>query len=301
MLSIVTTSFNSSSTINEFILRSLSSVEDLKITAFEIIVVDDGSDSFELNQIERILSGYEFVRFVKLTRNFGHHQALLRGLEISRGDRVFLIDSDLEEDPRWLPSFMSKMQETAADVVYGVQRKRRGNFLEVISGRLYYWLVNTILGIGIPNNFMTVRLMKRSYVDNLTSHREYNVNLAGLMVITGHSQVELQLNKVRIRKGDYSVSKKFQIVFNSVTSFSERPLIILFGLGCFISILTWVQIIALVVARFIFYKPLEGWLSLFVAIQFFGGLSLIANGIVGLYVSKIFTEVKARPRTLELD
>jgi putative glycosyltransferase len=78
-------------------------------------------------------------------------------------------------------------------------------------------------------------------------------------------------------------------------------LIILFGLGCFISILTWVQIIALVVARFIFYKPLEGWLSLFVAIQFFGGLSLIANGIVGLYVSKIFTEVKARPRTLELD
>lgn len=301
MISIVTTSFNNSSTLDSFIQKLFAALEARGLNEYEIIIVDDGSRDDEVESIEKIISRYDCIIFRKLSRNFGHHPALLRGLELSKGEEIFLIDSDLEEDPAWLGLFVDTLRNSSYDVVYGVQESRRGSIFEVVSGNLYYWIINNILGMKIPRNFMTVRLMKRNYVDNLLKHGEFNVNLAGLMSITGHNQFELKLKKHRLRKSSYTFSKKIQIVVNSITSFSERPLLLVLSSGVIISLLAWLEIAMLLIARFVYFKPLAGWLSIFVAVQFFGGLILLSNGFIGLYVAKIFSEVKNRPRTLELD
>ena len=299
-LSIVTTTFNNSSTIEKFLLDCSETLDLLKVNDFEVIVIDDGSEVNEAVQTQEICNSFEKVQLVLLTRNFGHHAALLRGLEQAKGKLIFLIDSDLEEKVAWLEHLLIALNDESIDVAYGVQESRRGGFFERASGALFYWMMKKFMGVAIPKNFMTVRLMRRGYVDNLLKHRELNLNLSGLLLITGHKQVPIKFKKERLRRGSYSLGKKVDIFVNAVTSFSEYPLKLVFKLGVFVLISLIIETIILVTRWLFLSGSPDGWLSIFLVVQLFGGLSLLSIGTVGIYLSKIFLEVKGRPRTLDL-
>lgn len=296
-LSVVTTMFRSSAFIIEF--HRLASQAAAGITSsYEIIFVNDGSPDDSLEKARTLVLADFHVRVIDLSRNFGHHRAIMVGLEDARGAKIFLIDSDLEEDPLTLSDFFNEMTRTQADVVYGVQQARKGSMVRNLGGAWFWSLFNHISEVKIPPNVITSRLMTRRYVDSLLRFRERELFLAGIFALTGFRQVALSVKKgVRIGTS-YTISKRFALLINAITSFSSRPLILVFYIGFFISIVAGIVALILI-ARVLFLGDfLLGWPSVIVSIWLMGGVSMFCIGLVGFYLSKVFQEVKERPLSI---
>jgi putative glycosyltransferase len=299
-LSIVSTLYSSASHLEEFCRRASDAARQLT-QDFEIVLVNDGSPDRSLDVALDVRRRNAHVKVVDLARNFGHHKAMMTGLSHARGDLVFLIDSDLEESPELLSAFFAEMQRTGADVVYGVQSKRRGNAFERATGAMYYTLFNAITSQPIPRNLVTVRLMTQRYVRALVAHQEREIMIAGLWTITGFTQTPLPVEKRHKGASSYSVRRKITHLVNSVTSFSSMPLVFIFYLGLSISAFAGVFGLYLVIRRLFFGVLLEGWPSLIVSVWFLGGLTLLSLGVIGVYLAKVFMEVKQRPYTIVRD
>jgi len=165
-LSIVTTMYHSAPYIEEFYERVSKAAK--KITGdYEIIFVNDGSPDNALDIAVALHEKDSRVIVVDLSRNFGHHRAMMTGLGYARGEKVFLIDCDLEEEPELLATFHEKFTKDGCDVVYGVQKTRKGGAFERITGNLFYTVFNRLSGIRMPHNLVTARLMSGRYVKSL--------------------------------------------------------------------------------------------------------------------------------------
>jgi putative glycosyltransferase len=235
---------------------------------------------------------------VDLSRNFGHHKALMTGLLHSRGDLVFLIDADLEEDPAWLSMFDEGMRATHADVMYGVQRSRKGGWLERVTGALFYGVFNRVLTFPFPRNVVTARLMTRRYVNALVQHQDREINLAGLWAITGFDQRALDVNKGKRGGSSYGIRRRISVFVNAITSFSNRPLLYIFQLGIGVILLSIAAGIVLLYKSFTGGIGVPGWASIMVSIWFLGGVTIFCVGVIGIYLAKVFTETKNRPYTV---
>lgn len=296
-LSIVTTLYCSEPHLEEFYSRMCAVAE--KVTnSFEIILVNDGSPD---NSLEIALSIYKKdprVRVIDLSRNFGHHKAIMTGLAHVRGDLVFLIDCDLEERPELLDQFCLVFDNPGADVVYGVQQARKGGVFERITGRIFYALFNLLSSYPVPPNQMVARLMNRRYVTSLVEHKDREIFLAGLWAITGFKQVPVIVEKHSKGSSTYTLRRKLSLLINSITSFSNKPLLFIFYLGCCIVLLSGTAALYLIIERLFFGMLLTGWPSLIVSVWLLGGLTIFCVGVIGIYLSKVFTETKQRPYTV---
>jgi putative glycosyltransferase len=296
-LSIVTTLYKSAAYVEEFHRRASAAAQ--RITdSYEIVMVDDGSPDNSLDIACAIARTDNRVRVIELSRNFGHHKAMMTGIGHAQGELCFLIDSDLEEDPPVLLEFFEKMNSSDADVVYGFQDQRKGGFGERISGSVAYRLFNALLSHPIPQNHITVRLMKRDYVNSLLMHREQETVIGGLWVITGFRQIGIPVDKKGRNETTYSYWHRWLKMIDSVTSFSEKPLVAIFYLGIAISGLSTLVGIALLVHKIVFRGAVEGWVSVMLSVWFLGGLLIFCVGVIGIYISKIFIETKNRPYTI---
>ncbi len=296
-LSIVTTVYYSASFLQEFYTRASTTAKRMS-DDYEIVFVNDGSPDNSLEIAVNLFASDVHVRVIDLSRNFGHHKAIMTGLAHAKGDLIFLVDSDLEEDPEWLEPFGNELKQTDADVVYGIQQKRKGDWFERITGEAFYSLFNLLSDISVPRNVVTARLMTRRYVANLVEHRDREVFLLGLWVLTGFKQVPLTVQKQSLGRTTYNLGRKIDVLINSITSFTNRPLILIFYLGTVISVIAGIAALSLVIRRLLFGIFLEGWLSLIVSLWLLGGLIIWCIGIIGIYLSKIFTETKDRPYTV---
>ena len=296
-LSIVATLYQSAPHLQEFYARSCAAAS--KITeSFEIVLVNDGSPDNSLEIARMLVQKDPRVRVVDLSRNFGHHKAMMTGLTHSRGDLVFLVDSDLEEEPELLTAFYEKLQTTGADVVYGVQQKRKGKAFERFSGTLYFRAFNLFSSYPIPPNHLTARLMTRRYVDQLVKHQESEFVMSALWVLTGFNQVPVIVRKHSKPSSSYGMRRKIAHLVNAITSSSNKPLVLIFYLGCLILVASSVAALDLIVRRLFFGALLQGWASLIVSVWLLGGLTIFCLGLIGIYLAKIFTEVKRRPYTI---
>jgi putative glycosyltransferase len=298
-LSIVTTLYHSVPYLHEFYAR-VSAAAKAVTNDYEIIFVNDGSPD---NSSETVLSFLENgrddrVRLIDLSRNFGHHKAIMTGLNYAKGDLVFLIDCDLEEAPELLEEFYLIMQNAKADVVYGVQLSRKGAWFEKISGELFWNLFNLISSHSVVPNQLTARLMKRAYVANLLQNGEREVFLAGLYALTGFTQKPVIVKKHSKGISTYTFRKKVALFVNAITAFSAAPLVFNFYLGLIIILLSLISALYLVFRSLVFGDYIMGWPSLIVSIWFLGGLTIFSLGIIGIYISKIFIETKRRPLTV---
>ncbi|MBX9778450.1 MAG: glycosyltransferase [Xanthobacteraceae bacterium] len=223
---------------------------------------------------------------------------MMTGLRYARGEQVFLIDSDLEEEPEWLMTFLEQKQRENCDVVYGVQDARRGDSIERWSGQLYYWVVRATTGLMLPDNIVTARLMSREYVDALLLHDEREMFMAGLWSITGFDQRPQTVHKHANNTTTYTFGRKVTLLVNSITSFSSAPLVGIFYLGLFISLVAGTYTAYLIIHWVFLANPPSGWTSVMASIWLLGGLVILFIGIIGIYLSKIFSEAKRRPYTI---
>ncbi|TBU92866.1 glycosyl transferase [Stutzerimonas kirkiae] len=297
-LSIVATLYCSAPYIREFYQRSTAVARELAGEDYEIVLVNDASPDDSLALAVQLTEQDAHLVVVDLSRNFGHHKAMMAGLEHSQGDLIFLIDSDLEEEPEYLQGFAQQMQHEACDVVYGVQAKRKGGRFEQWSGRWFYRFFRLLTGLSLPENVVTARLMTRRYVDALLLHREREVFMAGLWHITGFDQRPQLVCKHSTSETTYTLGRKLSLLVNSVTAFSNAPLVGIFYIGVSISMLALLYIAYLVAHWAFFARPLSGWTSVMASIWLLGGMVISFIGVVGIYLSKIFSETKQRPYTI---
>ena len=296
-LSIVTSMYQSAPFIDEFHERCSAAASRLG-GSYEIVFVNDGSPDDSLAIALGLQRRDPHVRVVDLSRNFGHHKALMTGLAHARGERVFLIDCDLEEDPAWLITFDEMLRTTGADVVYGVQSQRKGGWFERLSGHVFFKVLNRMLEHQIPVNVLTARLMTVRFVRALLEHQERELFLAGLWVATGFDQRPVPVTKGSRPGTSYTLRRRISVLVNAITSFSNRPLVYIFQLGISVMLLSIVAGVVLVYKHLTSGIGVPGWASIMVSIWFLGGLTIFCVGVIGVYLSKIFIEIKHRPYTI---
>jgi putative glycosyltransferase len=297
-LSIVATMYHSAQFLAEFHRRSAAAAEKIGVKDVEFVLVNDGSPDASLAVALELRRQDPRIVVVDLSRNFGHHKAMMTGLMHARGELVFLIDCDLEEPPEVLETFYSELKRAPADVIFGQQQTRRGGLFERFSGACFYRVLNWLSAYPLPKNALTARLMTRRYVENLVLHREREIFIPGLWSITGFEQRAVEVSKASKGKTTYTFAKKMSLTMNAITSFSNKPLVYIAYLGLSISALAMISAAYLVIRRLFFGDYLEGWPSLIVSIWLLGGLTILCLGVIAIYLSKIFTESKQRPYTI---
>jgi putative glycosyltransferase len=293
-LSIVTTLYRSAGTIDEFYRRSVKAAESLGYEV-ELIMVNDGSPDDSLERALALQGDDPRVVVIDLSRNFGHHKAMMTGLSYARGDRVFLLDSDLEEEPEDLVRFHKRLAQGECDVVYGVQEKRRGSFAERLPGEIFFFLVQTLSDQPIPRNGVSSRLMTREFVRALIRHRDREFMILALMQLAGFRQVPVPIRKLSHSPSSYSLRMRIEMAIKFLTTTSTKLLYLILYTGLLIFGLSTFIIIYYVTRYFTSGIGVDGFTSQIVSIWFFGGLTTLILGILGIYIANILAETKRRP------
>lgn len=294
-VSIVTTLFRSEPYIREFYERGRAALEHVT-DDYEFVFVDDGSPDGSAESVLALIADDKNVRLIELSRNFGHHRALMAGLEHTSGDLVFLLDSDLEEEPELLTKFYDVMRANEeTDVVFGYMERRKGDAFERLSGWLFYKIINFMSEIHIPESVLAARLMTRRYVDQLVRYREVNVFFGGVSQLAGFKQIGVPCTKGSKGNSSYTLSMKIAQLLDAILSFTNKPLTYVAGSGLTIAVLSFFAALYLLVAAASTGRAISGWTVVLAAQGIIGGLTIASIGLVGFYVGRIFLQVKDRP------
>ena len=298
-LSVVTTLYKSLPFLDEFLKEILKAIKETEIQKFEIVFVNDGSPDLSVDFLKEKQKNIPQIVIINLSRNFGHHHAIMAGLSESQGEKIFLIDNDLEVSPHFLLDCLATMKkDLSIDVVYGVQDVRKGKLVEKYGGMIFWWAINKFSEVKVPKNITTERLMTRQYVKHLLSLGDANLFLGGMMHWVGFNQIGITTKK-GIREGDstYSTRKRLELMMHAVTSFSGKPLAYLFNLGVIITFLSMLGIIALLLQKLYCGSAVQlGWTSIVVINFLILGIISTSLGIIGMYLFKVYKQVQSRPQ-----
>lgn len=263
-----------------------------------ILFVNDGSTDRTWALIEQLHRQNRRVDGLNLAANVGHQAALLAGLDVAAGrsDAVVSIDADLQDDPDVIPQMVAAYR-TGADVVFGVRRSRTTDSrFKRVTALAFYRLMNA-LGTPTVYNHADFRLLSRRAAKQLCRYRERNLFLRGIVPLIGYPSAKVYYDRAERFAGEskYPLRRMVNFAIDGITSFSVRPVRFVFALGCVF------VLIALVAAGFVLWSWMkgtlvQGWASLFLSMWFIGGCVLMALGVIGEYIGKIYIEVKDRPR-----
>lgn len=262
-----------------------------------IMFVDDGSKDTTWQIISDLNKSDVHFAGVKLSRNRGHQNALLAGLMTAMPicDCAISLDADLQDDIDAIDQFIDKFHE-GCDVVYGVRRQRTTDTAFKRTTAQGFYKVMAMMGVDIVYNHADYRLMSRRALEGLSQYKEVNLFLRGIVPLIGYKSSEVYYDRAERFAGEskYPLKKMLNFAFDGITSFSVKPIRFITGLGAVFAVLS---IIALFVSLLfaIFSLSFAGWVALVAAIWLMGGIQLMALGLVGEYIGKIYGEVKARP------
>jgi len=293
LLSVVAPVYNEVATVEQFYARVCSALQGL---SFELVLVDDGSSDGSDRELQKLAMNDPRVRVVQLSRNFGHQTALTAGLDHARGDAVVMLDADLQDPPELIPQMLDHWR-AGCDVIYAVREQRDGESrFKLATARWFYALFDRLAQVELQHNSGDFRMLDRRALDALLSMRERNRFLRGMTVWVGYRQAAVPYTRDARHAGTtkYTIPKMLRFSLDAISSFSHRPLQLATLLGFLISTLAFIAI-PVVVALRILGSYLPGFGSVTIAVLLLGGIQLIALGIIGEYVGRIYDEVKGRP------
>ena len=297
-LSVVIPVFNEEDNVHFLFERMEQALEPLQLQKIELLFIDDGSSDSTLQKIKKLPSSEKFtVRFIELSRNFGHQVALTAGLDYCEGDKVVIIDADLQDPPELIPEMLAKMDE-GFDVVYARRTSRKGeSWLKLATAKWFYRVLSRITSIEIPLDTGDFRVVTRRVVDVLRQMPEREKFIRGQIAWVGFKQTYIEYNRNQRYAGDtgYTWSKMMGFALDGITSFSNFPLKVATVSGFVMSFVSFLLMLYALYSRFVWkvYEP--GWTSLMLSVLFIGGIQLVAIGIIGEYIGRIAGNVKQRP------
>jgi dolichol-phosphate mannosyltransferase len=263
---------------------------------YEIVFVDDNSKDNSFDIISEFNKNDPKVKVVRFSRNFGHQAAITAGLDHARGDAVIMMDADLQDPPEVITQMVEKYKE-GYDVVYAKREKRKGeSIFKLWTASIFYRLINYMTDVDIPLDTGDFRLISRKVVDSLKSINEKNRFLRGLITWVGYRQIGVNYIRDSRYAGEtkFTVKKMMRFAIDGISSFSHVPLKIATLMGFVVSFISFLLVLGVFYFR-LTHEPAPGWASIMVTITFIGGIQLIAIGIIGEYLGRIYDEVKNRP------
>lgn len=295
-VSVVVPCFNEQRVLEAFCQRMAAACESTGLD-YEILLVDDGSRDQTWAIICTAARTNPRVVGLRLSRNRGHQLALSAGLAHARGERILVIDADLQDPPELLPVMLKLMDEQGADVIYGQRRHRRGeSAFKLATAHFFYRLLSVLSDTEIPKDTGDFRLLSRRVVDAFNRMPEQERFIRGMISWIGFKQEPLLYDREERAAGrsKYPFRKMVHFAINALTSFSTRPLRLASYLGLAIGVMSLAAIVYFVILHYRGYT-VHGWTSLIVVVLFVGALQLFVLGIIGEYLGRLFMESKGRP------
>ena len=295
-ISVIIPVFNEEKNIFSVYNRCISVLDSIG-EDYELIFINDGSTDTTFQLIYQLSESDARVKYINLSRNFGHQIAVSAGLDACNGSYAVIIDADLQDPPELISNLYTKAQE-GFDVVYAKRQLRKGEtFFKSVTAKFFYRLLKKITTINIPLDTGDFRIISRKVINVLKQMPEQQKFLRGQIAWVGFKQtaVEYQREERTAGTSGYTVKKMIRLAMDGITSFSNLPLRIATVAGFIVSGITFCVALYALYARFISKDYVPGWTSIIISVLFIGGVQLISIGIIGEYISRISSNVRNRP------
>ena len=295
-ISVIVPCYNEEGNIELLFEKVSKQIEKYK--QFELIIIDDGSTDSTLNIIKEICKKDPLkYKYISLSRNFGHQNALKAGLDYASGNCVISMDGDMQHPPELIDLMIEKWLD-GFDVVYTTRLDdSKESFSKRITSKLFYKFINYLSDYEIKNGAADFRLLDRKVVDVIKNLPENFLFIRGLVSWVGFKQINLNYNPNARYTGKtkYSLKKMISFASSGITSFSVKPLKLSIFFGVIIALLSFIYALFVLWAFLFTNKAIQGWTSVILSVLFIGGIQLIMIGIIGEYLGKMFLENKKRP------
>lgn len=265
--------------------------------AAEVVLVDDGSSDCSSIVLAARAKDDARYRYIRLSRNFGHQVAITAGMDAARGDAVIVMDADLQDPPEVIEQMIARWRE-GFDVVYARRLSREGESgFKRVTAALFYRLINRLSAVDIPADVGDFRLVDRKVVEAFKRMPEQDRYVRGMFAWLGFSQTEVPFHREARAAGEtkYPLTRMIRFAVNGIVSFSDLPLRLAIWVGLAISVMAGGYGLYAIGLRLLGGHVVEGWTSMVVVISMLCGANMMMTGIVGLYVGRIYAEVKRRP------
>lgn len=264
---------------------------------YELIYVNDGSTDRTLPILKDIADKNDNVKVISFSRNFGHQAAVTAGVKQAVGDCVVIIDADLQDPPELIPDMIDLWLE-GNDVVYAKRKKRKGeSIFKRITAKLFYKFLDGLTDTKIPRDTGDFRLIDRKVADAFDQMTEHNRFIRGMVPWLGFKQVPIEYIRDERYAGEtkYPLSKMIKFALNGIVSFSIKPLQLVTKLGVFTLFASFAIIVYVLISKFTGHALMQGWASIMIVVTLLSGVQLVALGVVGEYIARVYEETKERP------
>jgi len=295
LISVVSPVYKAGHIVEELAERIIASVGAIT-DDFEIVLVDDNSPDNSWEAIKSVCQKHKFIKGLKLSRNFGQQHATQAGLDASSGEYVVTMDCDLQDRPEEIVNLYQKALE-GFDIVIASRKNRKDDFLKILFSKLFNKMLGFLTETNQDSSVANFVLYNRKVVNALAqvhdNHRYYPM----LIQWVGFNSAKLPIEHAEREEGvsSYNFKARMQLAFNTILTFSDKPLRLSVKFGIFVSFLALLLAISLIIIHFFSSIQVAGWSSLAVLLTFFSGIIISVLGMVGLYVGKTFESVKDRP------
>ncbi len=296
-ISVLAPVFNEEDNIRPLYDKLTDTLKQLAEDSYEIVFIDDGSRDNSFIIMQALAQEDKKVKYIRLSRNFGHQNAVFAGMEYCSGEAVVIIDTDLQDPPELIHDLYNKMKE-GFDVVYAKRKFRKGeSWHKLITAKYFYRLINRLSDVEIPLDTGDFRILSKAVCNVVINMPERNKFLRGQIAWTGFRQAHVEYDRQERQRGKtkYSYSKMFKFAMDGISGFSNLPLKVATWLGfatagIAVTLFIWTMYVRLFTDDYV-----AGWSSLMVALLFLGGVQLICIGILGEYLGRVLENVRGRP------
>ncbi len=294
-ISVVTPIYGCATSLEKLYSRLVATLETIT-NNFEIIMVNDASPDGAWGAIKTLTAQDTRVKGINLSRNFGQHRAITAGLDYADGEWVVVMDCDLQDQPEEILKLYNKAQE-GYDVVVGQRIERQDGFLKKMGSTLFYKLYNYLTDSNVDKSISNFGIYGSKVIESVRRFREQNRSFGLFVLWSGFKRIEIEIEHAPREEGEssYTFSKLLNLAIESIVAHSNKPLQLSVKLGFFLSLVSLVYAFWLVFQYIVWDHHVEGWTSLIVSVYFLAGLIIGSIGMTGLYIGKIFDEVKQRP------
>lgn len=265
---------------------------------FEILFIDDGSTDNTLSIIKQLNINNPKIKYVSFSRNFGHQSALRAAIDNAKGDCIVSLDGDLQHPPELIPYMIEKWKTGEYDIVYTIRKEdKKLSFFKRSSSWLFYYVLNKLSDVTIEPGSADFRLLDKKVADSIRQFQESPLFFRGVIPWVGFRQCAIEYTPGERFSGSskYSLRKMYNFALNGILSFSVKPLSLSIYFGAVISFLAFCCGIYTIIQKLFFNDSVPDWVPVIIVISFIGGIQLIALGIIGVYLGKLFVDSKKRP------
>ncbi len=297
-ISIIVPCFNESEAIPIFMQEMEKIMDQMRGQDFKLLFVDDGSSDDTLQVIKKLSEQDGRVGYISFSRNFGKEAAIYARLQYADGDLVAVMDADLQDPPSLLPMMYQAVEEEGYDSAIARRVSRQGEPpVRSFFARMFYKVINRMSDVEIAEGARDFRLMNRKFVDALLRLRECNRFSKGLFGWVGFKNKWIEYENVERAAGgtSWSFRSLFKYSIEGLAAFTTAPLVFSSVMGIVLCIIALLVIAVIIIRKLLFGDPVNGWASMVCIMVFLGGIQLFCIGILGIYFSKMYLEIKGRP------